>query len=164
MLSLVALSGASQIAGLLLFSPQDDDPTLQPSILDTALECIKVKVPPKIEVLDVVWYDDRIHVAGTFNRRLCVWRLLCLFRPDDFRYMKVRFIPESKRERAFRHSGGGSKYSTGCQGDWIEIRRRKFVGKQLQRDPRWDTDPHGDYCRFEPGVQWPEAHRCLRNA
>ncbi len=36
------------------------------------------KMPEGVEMIKVVWHDRKIYVAGTFNRHLCVWRLLAL--------------------------------------------------------------------------------------
>ena len=30
--------------------------------------------PQQLETIDVVWHEDQIYVAGTFNRRLCMYR------------------------------------------------------------------------------------------
>merc|ERR1712205_205231 len=42
---------------------------LEPSLLDTVKQCIKEEVPESVEMIDVVWHNGKIHVAGTFNRR-----------------------------------------------------------------------------------------------
>ena len=46
------------------------------------MECLDAEVPDKVEMLEVLWHDGRIHLAGTFNRRLCVWRLLAICFPE----------------------------------------------------------------------------------
>ena len=35
--------------------------------------------PQQLETIDVVWHEDQICVAGTFNRRLCMYRLLAIY-------------------------------------------------------------------------------------
>ena len=47
--------------------------------------------PQQLETIDVVWHEDQIYVAGTFNRRLCMYRLLAIFHPSGFGLMRVRF-------------------------------------------------------------------------
>ena len=47
--------------------------------------------PQQLETIDVVWHEDQIYVAGTFNRRLCMYRLLAIFHPSRFGLMRVRF-------------------------------------------------------------------------
>ena len=47
--------------------------------------------PQQLETIDVVWHEDQIYVAGTFNRRLCMYRLLAIFHPSRFGWIQVRF-------------------------------------------------------------------------
>jgi len=144
------------------FSAQDDDPTKKPSLMETAMECIKEGIPDKIEILDVVWHEGKVYVAGSFNRRLCVYRLLNIFFPQDFRAMKVRFKPEREKDKLFRFTNGDNRFTTYCQGHWIQVRSKvpSYVGKQKDPDPRWHSDQDG-WHRYDPGVQWPEAHRAF---
>ena len=59
-------------------------------ILDSAAELQKGDIPPELDILEVVWHDDRLYVAGTNNRRLCMWRLLHIFYPERFGMVKVK--------------------------------------------------------------------------
>ena len=43
------------------------------------------------DCLDVAWHEGRVYVAGSGNRRLCVWRLLALFHPRQWAAVKVKF-------------------------------------------------------------------------
>ena len=47
--------------------------------------------PQQLETIDVVWHEDQIYVPGTFNRRLCMYRLLAIFHPSRFGLMRIRF-------------------------------------------------------------------------
>jgi len=118
-------------------------------------------------MIDVVWHEGKIYVAGTFNRRLCLWRLLTLFFPRHFKKLKVRFIPEREKQRVFTHGSGETKFNTECQGQWVEVRsadkrQRFYVGKSLQTDPEWDSNEERYSCTLEPGVQWPQAWKLLK--
>eukprot|EP00913_Durusdinium_trenchii_P034196 g32003.t1 len=46
--------------------------------------------PKALELLEVMWYKNQLYVAGTFNRRLCMYRLLALFATERFGLIKVR--------------------------------------------------------------------------
>jgi hypothetical protein len=46
--------------------------------------------PQQLETIDVVWHEDQIYVPGTFNRRLCMYRLLAIFHPSRFWLDDVR--------------------------------------------------------------------------
>jgi len=131
-----------------------------PTLLQTIQDCLGKKVPDQVDMLDVVWHQNKIFLAGTFNRRLCVWRLLCIFFPERFARVKVKFKPEREKEKLFTHRTGETKFSTKCKGDWIEIRWNHFVGKQRDTHPRWHEESGYD-CKFDPGVQWPEAEKLL---
>lgn len=142
-----------------IFSSQDDDPTKQPSLLETAAECIKDGIPEKIEILDVIWYEGKVYVAGSFNRRLCVYRLLSIF--AGLRTMKVRFQPERNREKLFKFASGKNRFTTECEGNWVLVRpirssASQYVGKKKQADAQWHTDSDYWY-RYDPGVIWPDA-------
>jgi len=128
-----------------------------PHLLETLRACLKDEIPDKVDMIDVIWHAGKVYVAGTYNRRLCVWRLLTLLLPERFKLLKVRFVPERDKQKVFHFKSGETKLTTECEGDWIEIRWQRFVGKQLQPDPRWYSDGSGYRCRFDPGVQWPEA-------
>lgn len=124
------------------------------SILDTVWETATTEIPEELECIDVVWLGDGLHgrwtVAGTFNRRLVVFRLLAIFLPERFRLMKVCRRPE--REVRWQLSNGRSKLSTECSGIYVEVRWQRFVGRGLS--------PAGD---DRKGVVWPEAEQLFLN-
>jgi len=145
------------------FSPFRDEVTgklREPTLLDTVKECLGEEIPSKVEMLDVIWHQDKIYVAGTFNRRLCVWRLISIFFPERSYRLKVRFQHERDKDRLFTHATGQTKLSTKCDGNWIHIRKDRYVGKQQKTDDRW-YENWGDDCKFDPGVIWPEAVKLL---
>ncbi|CAE8623007.1 unnamed protein product, partial [Polarella glacialis] len=86
-------------------------------------------IPTELEQIDVVWKKDRWFVAGTFNRRLCMYRLLTLFVPEKFPKIQLRRVPhESVKWEYF----GRHKYSTECRGVWVQVggqHSNKYVDK-----------------------------------
>eukprot|EP00927_Polykrikos_kofoidii_P058449 TRINITY_DN5297_c0_g1_i1.p1 TRINITY_DN5297_c0_g1~~TRINITY_DN5297_c0_g1_i1.p1 ORF type:complete len:1029 (-),score=202.14 TRINITY_DN5297_c0_g1_i1:321-3407(-) len=148
---------------------QDSNFTQDLSLLDTLRECLgKSGVPKPVERIDVIWHEDKVYVAGTFNRRLCVHRLLAIF---FNRKVRVEFVLQSRKEKVFMRGDGQTKLSTECGGNWIEVRYSKesggphYVGKQLEADPRWWGYSSSAYaCEFDPGVQWPEARKICCDA
>lgn len=100
------------------------------SILDTVHELVNQKIPEELDVIPVVWLEDgansRWTVAGTFNRRLVVFRLLTIFLPDQFRRMRVRKVPRETVNWYLRD--GRSKLSTRCHGVYVEVRPGRYVG------------------------------------
>lgn len=95
------------------------------SILDSAQELLRSQeVPKQLEVLDVVWHKDKLYVAGSCNRRLCMYRLLAIFAGDRFGLIKVRVLDKHTPALKFF-----SKCTTRCGGHVVEIRPGRFVGK-----------------------------------
>ncbi|CAE8660216.1 unnamed protein product, partial [Polarella glacialis] len=96
-------------------------------------------IPTELEQIDVVWKKDRWFVAGTFNRRLCMYRLLTLFVPEKFPKIQLRRVPhESVKWEYF----GRHKYSTECRGVWVQVggqHSNKYVDKTDEK------------------LQWPDA-------
>ena len=117
----------------------------RPSILDTIRQLLRGCEPSELECLDVAWHKGRIHVAGSGNRRLCMWRLLCLFHPHQWARIKVKFRSRSDRRLHF-----SAALDTECNGDFVEVRHGRYVGKSLH--------PSGS----DPGVVWAEAWALLR--
>lgn len=115
------------------------------SILDSVNEMVTGTAPHDLESLDVVWHEDCIFVAGSGNRRLTMWRLLALLCPKHWSRMKVRFLPKDHHRVKFDRY-----FDTTCNGNWIEVRHRRFVGKQIERDETWPTS--GD-----PGILWDDV-------
>lgn len=104
------------------------------------------KIPKELECIDIVWREERWFVAGTFNRRLCMYRLLALFLPDKFRRIQVR--RKDPVEVRWHLRDGRDKFSTECLGDYVQIRWGMWVGKD------WNA------------LQWREAsdlHKRLKN-
>jgi len=125
-----------------------------PSILETLRKLATGSLQTQeVECIRVVWSeelewrkgkgDNRWYVAGTFNRRLCMYRLLCIFFPERWRRIQVQRVPNDSVHWTLQ--SGRHKYSTECQGDAVEIRPGKFVGKT------------------EDSVKWPEASDLLRS-
>eukprot|EP00931_Biecheleriopsis_adriatica_P049210 TRINITY_DN28461_c0_g1_i1.p1 TRINITY_DN28461_c0_g1~~TRINITY_DN28461_c0_g1_i1.p1 ORF type:complete len:1240 (-),score=163.91 TRINITY_DN28461_c0_g1_i1:52-3771(-) len=113
------------------------------TLLDTLRYLVDQTIePPQLEVLDVVWHNDKIFVAGSGNRRLCIWRLLGILMPEKWGMIRVRL--KDINDSAISWS---DRYTTKCNGDWVEIRNGRYVGKQLEPDA----------VVGEPGIQWPEA-------
>ena len=53
------------------------------SILVTIREMLRPQDEPRqLQVIDVVWHEGHIYVAGPFKRRLCTYRLLAIFHAD----------------------------------------------------------------------------------
>ncbi|CAE8627439.1 unnamed protein product [Polarella glacialis] len=122
------------------------------SILHSARELLlgmDTEVPRPLEILDVVWHpvpktqdsDDQVgellFVAGSFNRRLCMHRLLAIFAPARFGLVKVQV----KDREALGQAYWDSKFTTRCYGNYVEVRAGpgRYVGCQASE------------------VQWPEA-------
>eukprot|EP00931_Biecheleriopsis_adriatica_P033223 TRINITY_DN19287_c1_g1_i1.p1 TRINITY_DN19287_c1_g1~~TRINITY_DN19287_c1_g1_i1.p1 ORF type:complete len:1309 (-),score=122.21 TRINITY_DN19287_c1_g1_i1:145-4071(-) len=116
----------------------------KPSILDTMQQLLSGAEPPELDCLDVVWMHGKIFVAGSGNRRLCMWRLLAIYFPERWAMMKVRFV-SLHRVRVER------MFDTKCKGEYVEVRFGNLVGKSKTGNGR-GTDP---------GVRWPEAERLL---
>lgn len=119
-------------------------------------------VPRRVDAIEVVFHEKKIFVAGTFNRRLCCWRLLALFRPDRFQQVKVRFRSQEEKDAPYGFKWS-SKYTTECHGNWVQVRDLSihdalYVGKKIETESGWwNNDWEAD-----PGVQWPEAIRLLK--
>lgn len=71
----------------------------------------------------VVWLpsEERFYVAGTYNRRLCAYRLLAIYVPGKFRRIKVQVASLDDPTVHFRE-----KKTTACQGRFVHVR----VGKR----------------------------------
>ena len=51
-------------------------PQTRCDIFDSAKKfLLKRQEPRKLEVLEVVWHEDQLYVAGAYNRRLCMYLL-----------------------------------------------------------------------------------------
>eukprot|EP00931_Biecheleriopsis_adriatica_P012820 TRINITY_DN11407_c0_g1_i1.p1 TRINITY_DN11407_c0_g1~~TRINITY_DN11407_c0_g1_i1.p1 ORF type:complete len:640 (-),score=119.93 TRINITY_DN11407_c0_g1_i1:13-1932(-) len=128
------------------------------TLLDTVRECLENRRAPKrVEAVEVVWHKGQIYLAGSFNRRLCCWRLLTLY-TSCFSQIKVRFRGEEEKDRGFNWK---DRFTTDCNGHWVRVRHPQgdlYVGKRIQTDPAWW---HNDW-NADPGVQWPEAQRLLQ--
>lgn len=105
------------------------------SILDSVWEMLRSQnEPPQLRKIDVVWHNDQIYVAGTFNRRLCMYRLLAIFHPSRFGLITVRvqeITPQMKFQR---------KLSTKCEGRFVEVRQagvKQWIVGQTREDLRW---------------------------
>lgn len=125
-------------------------------ILDTVRESVQGGIPVALESFDVVWLEDgdgrqggRWTVAGTFNRRLVVFRLLAIYGYKS--KMRVKRVPKEKVKWTL--SDGRHKLSTKCYGVWVEVRWGRFVGRS--HDPKGEKDP---------GVRWPEAEALFAKA
>jgi len=108
---------------------QDSQQLKNGTILLTVEELATAKeIPKQLERIDVVWIDDRKRwfVAGTFNRRLCVQRLLHLFLSKKFQRIQVRRVPYDSVKWIYN---GRHKMSTTCDGEGVEVRYEKWVGK-----------------------------------
>lgn len=108
------------------------------SILDSAVELLHSDYVRGLDMIDVVWHEGNLFVAGTFNRRLCMYRLLAIFAPDRFGLIKVRIVEKHGRKVHFY-----DKLSTRCNGKWVQIGHVRSVG----------------VARID--VHWPEAHQAL---
>ncbi len=75
--------------------------------------------------------------AGTFNRRLCVYRLLALFFPKFFNMIKVRMVGKNHDPKVHFDE----KLSTKCEGEWVEVGHAKYVGRAIDE------------------VHWPDASK-----
>ena len=110
-------------------------------VLSSAKELLRGDEEPKaLEMLDVVWYKNHLYVAGTFNRRLCMYRLLALFATERFGLIKVHVKSQDELREKWKRS-----YTTKCEGRLVTIRSREEyrVGQ----------------CRDE--LYWPEAVEVL---
>lgn len=140
------------------FRLSNGQPQLEKSILDTTKELLCGQQPEELDELEVVLERSSklIFLAGTGNRRLCMWRMLSLFHPDRWRQIRVRFV-DQKDVRDF-----DKKMTTLCRGRWIEVRWGRFVGGKKQPDRCWRRSRKaGD---LDPGVQWPDATAVLSGA
>merc|ERR1712194_847481 len=61
------------------------------TVLDSVQQLMRPgEEPRELEILEVVWHKSKLFVAGTYNRRLCMYRLLAIFAPDRYGLIKVR--------------------------------------------------------------------------
>ncbi|CAD7943001.1 unnamed protein product [Amoebophrya sp. A25] len=119
----------------------------------------------------IVQGRDMMFVAGTGNRRLAMWRLLAIYRPERWRRIKVKFIDARRawqRSESFR-----KKWSTPCNGRWVEIRHvlssnsaklcylPAVVGMSKRGDEDFDFENEKDVMEKDPGVRWPDAVRLM---
>lgn len=112
------------------------------SILDSAEELIHARsLPRELEVIDVVIHKGETYVAGTFNRRLCMYRLFTMYFPERFGRIKIRYLDKQKLGQKY----WDARFTTKCEGRLVEVRctgcrQRRIVGQTLAE------------------VSWPEAH------
>ena len=122
-------------------------------------------VPRQLDCLDVCWHGGALYLAGTGNRRLTMWRLLALFRPTDFRRVKIQIV-----NKASPWVRLDQKCTTVCEGRWVEVRRDSRSGAQWahgnkhkvlvgQRRCATSSPNGGAGTNEDPGVQWPEAEQ-----
>jgi len=101
------------------------------NIFDTSreLEQAKDSLPKELECIDVVWKEEyeRWFAAGTFHSRLCMFRLLAIFTPDDVLRVQARRVPPGSVH--WHLKDGTNKFSTQCQGDSGDVKGGWFVGK-----------------------------------
>ena len=101
--------------------------------------------------MKVVWLEDGDHsrwtVAGTFNRRLVVYRLLAIYMPLRFQRLQCTRVPYSSAKWKYN---GRHKLSTQCHGVYVEVRKKDFVGRG--KLPRGED---------KYGVHWLEADHLL---
>ena len=93
------------------------------SIIDSAVEMVENLDQPPVELamLDVVWYEDRWYVAGSYNRRLALYRLLEFYFPESVgKRIYVRRMDPDRVKWYDRNNL--PKLSTNCEGEWVEIR------------------------------------------
>lgn len=83
------------------------------SILDSVKEMLRSEQEPQeLDIIDVVRHGGRLYVAGTFNRRLCMYRLLAMYAADRFgrRELLLQDMPSvprsSWREKSQRQRAG----------------------------------------------------------
>jgi len=104
------------------------------SILSSVRELLEAeKVPDELAVIDVVWHEGLLYVAGSSNRRLCMWRLLALFRPTRFSQIQVRVKDRDDRTLHF-----WDKYTTHCAGSKIRVDPSHIVGSRIE-EVDWDA-------------------------
>ena len=65
-------------------------------------------------------------MAGTFNRRLCVYRLLVLFFLQRFSFIRARMVDKNAPRVDFEQ-----KFTTKCAGVWVEVGRDQYVGRSM---------------------------------
>ncbi len=144
------------------------DPEEDRAILDSVREvlekrCQKESDPEGLGSLKVVMHEDRLYVAGSQNRRLCMWRLLRIFQPALVSTIKVRIVDKSTV------SNWDSKLTTPCRGEWVEVKRADrgpsyFVGSKLiepRAPPAKDSNGKMTWAIEQQGVIWPEARELL---
>ncbi|CAK9118519.1 unnamed protein product [Durusdinium trenchii] len=90
-----------------------------------------------------MWYKNQLYVAGTFNRRLCMYRLLALFATERFGLIKVRVKHHEDLKSKLAQC-----FTTECEGRYVSIRSNETI------DPlQVGQTPHE--------LHWPEAVRLL---
>ncbi|CAK9053277.1 unnamed protein product [Durusdinium trenchii] len=116
----------------------------QLKILSSAQELLDTAQEPKaLELLEVMWYKNQLYVAGTFNRRLCMYRLLALFATERFGLIKVRVKHHEDLKSKLAQC-----FTTECEGRYVSIRSNETI------DPlQVGQTPHE--------LHWPEAVRLL---
>ena len=78
------------------YGPKEGRHCTEVSILDTVEEIVSLgKTPDSRLSLEVVWHDEHLYVAGTYNRRLCVHRLPAIYFPEHVRLINVRIVNEN---------------------------------------------------------------------
>eukprot|EP00928_Gymnodinium_smaydae_P036222 TRINITY_DN25341_c0_g1_i1.p1 TRINITY_DN25341_c0_g1~~TRINITY_DN25341_c0_g1_i1.p1 ORF type:complete len:954 (-),score=142.69 TRINITY_DN25341_c0_g1_i1:126-2987(-) len=106
-------------------------------ILDTLKELVKGDLTTQeVECIRIVWSEDvdfrkgqgdaRWYVAGTYNRRLCMYRLLSIFLPKQWSRVQVYRVPADTVKWTYNNR---HKFSTNCRGEHVQVRGRGCVGK-----------------------------------
>lgn len=114
-------------------------------VLSSAKELLDGDEEPKaLEMLDVVWYQKELYVAGTFNRRLCMYRLLALFATERFGLIKVQVKSQDELRQKFSKS-----LTTKCKGQTVKIRTQNNNSEEFQVGQSREE------------LHWPEAVEAL---
>eukprot|EP00435_Cladocopium_sp_Y103_P049238 s2040_g14.t1 len=114
-------------------------------VLSSAKELLDGDEEPKaLEMLDVVWYQNNLYVAGTFNRRLCMYRLLALFATERFGLIKVQVKSQDDLRGKFNKS-----LTTKCKGQVVKIRTQNNNSEEFQVGESREE------------LHWPEAVEAL---
>mmetsp|Transcript_47714 Transcript_47714/g.102219 ORF Transcript_47714/g.102219 Transcript_47714/m.102219 type:complete len:513 (+) Transcript_47714:66-1604(+) len=92
--------------------------------------------------IEVVWHNGSFYTAATFNRRLCLHRLLAIYFPERFSKIQVTVVDISTRKDFFK------RLSTPCSGDFVRVMDEN--GKEL-----------GIVGKEEGQVTWQEARNVM---
>ncbi|CAE8590964.1 unnamed protein product [Polarella glacialis] len=127
------------------------------SILDSIQELLKpFEEPKELQLIDVVWHEGDLYVAGTFNRRLCMYRLLAIFVSERFGLIKVRVLSRDLPILRFHE-----KLTTRCEGLTVEVRHGRTT-KTAITTTRTAKQPQQRFVgRSREEVLWNEAREML---